>query len=557
LGAPRQDRTQPVHYRFLVLSLMTFSLVAGMYFIDSRRTAASTHAHQAAESRDLDDRFGHEALRIETRLQDLKSAAIRAIPFADRHRLPAGVVSASVWAISPAGIVRTVGFEAAGVWEQALYRVLPTEIAKRKTRTILPIRGPELENDPSTETLRIGIFPENDQIHFAVIAFRPNILFKEPAAADGMKRYLIEDSGLVLAHTHSTEVGERTSALADLYRKQERESSDPEAAHRLNSKSWEGFPTTIRFTRLPGWNAFFVIEKVHAPVKAATSPLLILIFISGTLLGVLFAGLAVMKPKPRRLPEVAPVAHVPIAPPIEREVIKAAMPLVAAKSEPRRGLRELRKNPPAFVPRPSAISFSTSDDSSDLSSELGKFLKARELRTETYEQNRLGREKILLEQFESEARRVRDIPKLEQKLVESVAGATRSPVLFFRYDPVQGIAKLSAEAGYSSNQSIIAAGGMSFAMETGLVSDIHAEVARGRQKNLWDYPPLSRTMLSRLGIANFEAWPMTEARNPNVGPSRLLGILVVAESGVDSVLHRDFLGALLERASRHYARQNA
>ena len=64
-------------------------------------------------------------------------------------------------------------------------------------------------------------------------------------------------------------------------------------------------------------------------------------------------------------------------------------------------------------------------------------------------------------------------------------------------------------------------------------------------------------MLTRFGIANFEAWPMTEARNPNAGPSRLLGILVVTESGVDSVLHRDFMGVLLERASRHYARQNA
>jgi len=75
--------------------------------------------------------------------------------------------------------------------------------------------------------------------------------------------------------------------------------------------------------------------------------------------------------------------------------------------------------------------------------------------------------------------------------------------------------------------------------------------------NLWEYPPLARVMLSRLGIANFEAWPMTEARSPNVGPSRMLGVLVVAESGIDSVLHRDFMGALLDRASRHYARQTS
>ncbi len=561
LGAPRQDRTQSFNLRYGLLALIVFSVVAGAYLVESRRTQAIARAHRTSESRELDERFGHEAERIETRLLELKTQAIRAIPFADHRRLPTGVVSASVWARTPSGVSRTFGFEADGVWEQALYRILPAEIAKRNSRVILPLVGPELASDPSAETLRLAIFPEADAIHASVIAFRPAAVLTGAPIADGLKRYLIEETGLVLAHTNAAEVGIRTSALADLYRREERDSSDPARAHHLASKSWEGYPTTIRFTRLPGWNAFFVMEKVHSPVAASTSPLVILIFVSGSLLGLLFLGLAFLRPatsvpaaKPVEAAVAAPIVPPKPAPAIVEIPIPALAPASAAPVA-RRGLRELRKNPPPFVPRPSAISLPNPE--LHLTSELGKFIAAREARSETFESNRLRREQILLEEFETEARRIRDIPRLEQKLVESVSGATKSPVLFFRYDALQGVAILSAEAGYPSNQSIIGAGGMSFALETGLVSEIHAEVARGRSKNLWEYPPLGRVMLSRLGIANFEAWPMTESRNPNAGPSRMLGILVVTESGVDSVLHRDFLGALLARASRHYARQNA
>jgi hypothetical protein len=556
ISAPRQDRTRSINLRFLFLALVTFSVVAGVFLVESRRAESVARAHQGSESRVLDNRFGSEAERLESRLLELRTEAIRAIPFADRRRLPSGIVSASVWSKTSTGISRTLGFEASGVWEQALYRVLPATLAKLmasgKTRTILSLVGPEFTSDPSAETLRLGIFAEPDGVRTDVIAFRPATLFSGAPTRDGMKRYLIDENGLVLAHTNAAEVGERTSALADLYRKEESAADSPAMAHRLTSRSWEGFPTTIRFTRLPGWNAFFVMEKVHAPVRASTSPVLILIFISGSLLGILFLGLAVIR---RKLPEAEVLAPIPVL------VFPQTRPVVAAPAmaipPPRQGLRELRRNPPPFIPRPSAISLGSPAPAPDLTSELGKFLNARQARSETHEQNRLRREKILLEEFETDARRARGQERLEEKLVESACGATKSPALFFRYDPVQGIARLSAEAGYPATQSIIDAGGMSFALDAGLVTDIHAEVARGRQKNLWEYAPLARIMLTRLGIANFEAWAMTEARKPSLGPSRLLGILVVAESGVDSVLHREFLGALLERASRHYARHNA
>jgi len=85
-----------------------------------------------------------------------------------------------------------------------------------------------------------------------------------------------------------------------------------------------------------------------------------------------------------------------------------------------------------------------------------------------------------------------------------------------------------------------------------LIVEIHSDDAKGKPRNLWDHAPLARLMLTRLGIAHFEAWPMVHRVPPSQGPSRFLGVLVIAESGIDSMLHREFLGSLLERASRVY-----
>jgi hypothetical protein len=393
--------------------LVSFTTVGGILLVESHRSEKIARTRRAAESRELDAHFVEEVPRIETRLEELKTEAIRAIPFADRRRLPAGVVSASVWARSGNGITRTSGLEAEGVWEQALYRVLPAEVARRKTLAVLPLGGPG-------EILRLALFPEPDGIHTAAIAFRPSVLFDGHPMIDGMRRALIAENGLVLAHTNSSEIGARKRARAELYLRHERESPHRAGVHRLASRSWEGYPSTILFSRLPGWNAFFVMEKVHAPVKATLSPLWILILIAGSLLGILFLGLAGMRP-----------------------------------------------------PAPQAASE----------------------KSETPE-------------------------ALEAKLVASLSEATRSPVFFFRYESFQGIARLTAEAGYPTAR-LMGGGGMSFAL------DRH----RGA-RNFGDYPPLFRLMRMRLGIANFEAWPIVEARPRGSGPSPLLGILVVARTSL-------------------------
>lgn len=528
-------------------ALALLSVCAAVYSTEQGRTSALARRSLDVEVRDLDERFQIERERLDLKLEDLKARATRDLPVAagaPRQSLPENVLSASVWEIpmtltqNPT-VNRIAGADPNSAWEQALYRILPGEILKRIGQSpqhfVLPLRGSD--TDANSETLRLGLFFQSvpgKPIRVSALAFRPVALLSGDSGA-GLKRFLIDESGLILAHPRISETGVRTSSLADLFRKTEANSAGRSARLRLSSKSWEGFPTTMRFERIPGWNAFLVLEKVHSPVKAGLSATLLVntgVFL-GVLMGVLLLAVGFGFGPRRKEKEIEHVKDIQIP-----------------STPPRMGLRELRANPPPFIPRTPITSLGNGNGlpvfSGGVDSELGRFLHARSSRAEGHEQSRLLREKVLLEEFSTGQGGV------ETRLVESCAKATQSPALFFRYEPLQGIARLTAEAGYPASQSIIGAGGMSFSFPPSLIAEVHADDANAKRRNLWDHAPLSRLMLSRLGIANFEAWPMIHRVNSAHGPSRFIGVLVIAESGVDSVLHREFLGSLLERASRVY-----
>lgn len=252
-------------------------------------------------------------------------------------------------------------------------------------------------------------------------------------AASGIKRYLIHEG--------------------ELFQKIEAKAAGHTGPLRFASKSWEGFPTTMIFERIPGGNAFLVLEKVHSPVKAGlgANPFLAAALFLGALVSALLLLLGLMP-----------------------------------------GMK-----------------------------------KVRTLRPENP-----GREDF------------------DTRLVASCAKATQSPVLFFRYDTLQGIAALTAEAGFPALKSPTRLGGMSFALPAALIAEIHAEDGKGKRRSLSNHAPLVRLMLSKLAITGFEAWPVIHRVNATRGSSLFLGVLVIEKSGGDPILHREFLGSLLERASR-------
>jgi hypothetical protein len=345
----------------------------------------------------------------------------------------------------------------------------------------------------------------------------------ETTSISHLKRFILDETGKVVAHANASEVGTRQDALAERLR--------AARTNRLEGKSWEGYPTTIRFERIAAWNAFYVLERAHVPVRAdlGVEPIR-----AGFLLFALVLGIGLFAGGLRARTEEPPPAEVAV----ERPLDPPPTPVVT-----RPPIFDLPKGTPAALRPPPAKG-----------SELGRFVFARQDRSESLRTERAGRENRALENFDREIRTTRgNAPAFEAKLVESVARATKGPAIFFRYDPRQGIASLSAEADHPRAREFLAAGaaGLSFAIGSALVEEIHAREKVGEKKPLWNYAPLSRLLLSRLNISRFEAWPMIRARTWDEGPAQLAGILVVVQDGIGRDTHRGFLGTLLDRAARH------
>jgi hypothetical protein len=390
---------------------------------------------------------------------------------------------------------------------------------------------------------------------------RPAILpaemgLTETTSISHLKRFILDETGKVVGHANASEVGTRLDALAERIR--------TARTNRLEGKSWEGYPTTIRFERVPAWNAFYVLERAHVPVRAdlGVEPIRAGFLLFALVLGIgLFAGglrapsgagadaeipIDSRSANSRGSPTVSAVptdrlvtapVTAPTHPPVGAPVV--SRPLIPARPP----VFDLPRGEPAKLRPPTAKA-----------SELGPFLFGRRDRAQALREERSVRERQALDAFDRETRSTRgNASAFEAKLVESVARATKGPAIFFRYDSRQGIASLSAEAGHPLARDLLAQGaaGMSFAVGAALVAEIHAREKKGMKKPLWDHAPLSRLLLSRLNISRFEAWPMIRARGWDEGPARLDGILVVVQDGIGRDTHRGFLGTLLDRASRH------
>jgi hypothetical protein len=354
-----------------------------------------------------------------------------------------------------------------------------------------------------------------------------------------LKRYILDESGQILAHANSSEIGTRLDALAARLRAAGTQG-------RMEGKSWEGYPTTIRFERVSAWNAYYVLERAHIPPRSdlGLSPFRAVLLAFGAILGLglLAGGLRFRDEEEEREEEEVPAPTPVVATPFDSEPELALPPKDPIVTRPP------IFDTPKFVPkppRPAALP----------GSEIARFVMGRRERAESQAADRVLRENQALVSFDREVRSLRgDRDAFEAKLVDSVCRATQSPALFFRYDQAQGIASLAAEAGHSGARGMLAAGtaGLSFSIGSALVAEIHEEEKKGQKRGLWDHAPLSRLLLSRFGVSHFEAWPMIRARHWKDGPGRLLGVLVVVQAGIDRRAHRDFLGTLVERASRHY-----
>lgn len=154
----------------------------------------------------------------------------------------------------------------------------------------------------------------------------------------------------------------------------------------------------------------------------------------------------------------------------------------------------------------------------------------------------------VVENYEFHASQVADSRLLFPMLAQTASHLCESSTVFFRFDPASRKCQLETDAGFDSGQ---APSQMSFVMEVAAVEKILDCARRQRLASLAQYQPLSQVILKSLGIAVFEAWAVTTsiprqtALNRPPSEPKLLGVLVILQSGVPSATRRDFLARIL------------
>lgn len=177
-------------------------------------------------------------------------------------------------------------------------------------------------------------------------------------------------------------------------------------------------------------------------------------------------------------------------------------------------------------------------------------LKQRLLNAEQFVRSAREESKVL-NQFEEEARRLRDPRLVAHQLVHAASQLCGGPTLFFTYHERTKMAVLQADAGFANGDSPAS---WAFPVDPQLLSDVHDQDARAQVATLTDYRPLSQLVLARTGVAHFEAWAVTGYGHlgRQAGRTRLLGVLVVLESGVESYTRQDSLARMMRSTGLIY-----
>ena len=160
-------------------------------------------------------------------------------------------------------------------------------------------------------------------------------------------------------------------------------------------------------------------------------------------------------------------------------------------------------------------------------------------------------ERILLSKFEQEAIRLKDPKLIANRMAQVTSQLCQSPTLFFVFHEGIQAAILQADGGFPKGES---PAGMSFAVDQQVITRIQMADKQGEIASLADYPPLAKILLSRMGVAHFEAWAVTGYGHlgRQAGRPRLLGILVILQAGVDSATRQDSLSRMMRTTGLVY-----
>ena len=159
----------------------------------------------------------------------------------------------------------------------------------------------------------------------------------------------------------------------------------------------------------------------------------------------------------------------------------------------------------------------------------------------------------LLQDFETGALVQRHPRVIAEQTARTAHQLCQVPALFFTVDPVQGSARLAADAGLS-NQGRNAPAHLEFRLDAEAMDAI-ADITRdGSIASLSQYEPLAQVVLMHFGISHFDAWAMTGFSwlGRAAGKPSVLGVLVLLGAGSQSLTHGPSLGRMLRNAGLVY-----
>ena len=183
--------------------------------------------------------------------------------------------------------------------------------------------------------------------------------------------------------------------------------------------------------------------------------------------------------------------------------------------------------------------------------DIDKMIEQAQLHRELSANQRIHKkgieEKLLFDRYETDARASRDAKQMSQRLAEVTSKVCKSPTLYFTYQEASRLGILSADHGFEN-------GDVPESMTFPITAEVSARLQQAESRNeilsLTEYPPLARAIMNRMGIAHFEAWPVTGKQAGPNGVIRLQGVLVILQPGVDSDLHRESIARMM-RATGH------
>lgn len=170
----------------------------------------------------------------------------------------------------------------------------------------------------------------------------------------------------------------------------------------------------------------------------------------------------------------------------------------------------------------------------------------------------LNEARQLVREFEMSANQIHDSNVTLAMLTDAVARLCESPVLYFSYQPNRDRAILDNDSGFEDGHAPVE---MAFNLNRRAQKRILSFAKQNKLASLSKYEPLRKLLISRFGVAYFEAWAVTSFpdNNQNIQKSKepiFLGVIVILQPSVNSSENRDLLVRMMNKTAQQYEKES-